>query len=197
MSTSVRFIFCCHYSGLTPDSLQELAADPEQLGLSAQAQLEKFIGQIKNHLAQPVKKRDLPELANVERIPYDAPIPTDIITTATGKTYIIHDATDALGIKNKQSGQEYAVLCAKFTNRLNELNANGQPQIMQPDSKMQKVIRQGDGSTTQEMRMSGKNRFYFKLTPLSQDPNNPNSPLARIVVLGDEKTQQRFIDAIV
>jgi hypothetical protein len=154
--------------------------------------LDSLIGKTTNHISAEVTEKDLPILAATRKVAPDDMFTVHEIDTPAA-TYDVIDASEALNFKGEPlDPKEYGNLASKLLNRMEEVNASGEPQIFTAENTMQKVITKHGNATLFEMRMAGKNRLYFWASQ-SEDAN------PQIIILGshsgDDATQQAFIDS--
>ena len=184
-----------HRSGLDGRNMLEKltkGSEAQRLEVAASVSLSDLIGDTKNTFDGERTKADIPAINTMQVIDPKAQLPTHDITTKN-MTYTVTDASEAIGFKaDRLSPEEYGVLASKLLNRMEEVGSDGNPQIFTADNKMQKVITRQGNATLFEIRMRGKNRLYFWLTP----ENKQGQP--EIVILGshggDESTQKTFIN---
>jgi hypothetical protein len=137
-------------------------------------------------------RNQLPELDNISIIKDDASLPGVRLTTKN-HNFIVVDAREVVGLDDHlPNPEELRVLYGKFLGRIIEETPEGVPHILEPDNTMQKVISQTETGRVDELRMSGKNRFYITIHRAEN--------YIRIVLLGihggDASTQSKFIASL-
>lgn len=161
--------------------------------------IDHFLSGVTNELEDVVSAKDIPEINELASIDPDAVLQPHHITTESGNNYVVIDASDATNFSGaKPTIGDYKILSGKLLGRMNANDAQGNPQVLTADRKMQKPIRRFEESHVDEIRMNGKSRMYVAIVPAPAD--RPDLT-ARLVILGahggDEATQQSFINNIV
>jgi hypothetical protein len=137
--------------------------------------------------SEQVTERDLTEVT------------TTLLVSSLGHRFTVVDASNEVGFKEQPLPHpEYDILAAKFLGRLVEVGPDGQPQILSCDNIMQKCIRILKTGMLCELRMGGKNRWYF--TVRHSPETDLEEEFTQIVILGshggDAVTQSKFIKHI-
>lgn len=160
--------------------------------------LDKLLAGVTNErTAKALKYEDLPELHGIASLDRSATFSQDRITTASGNTFDVIDASHAVGYKGPQPEySSYKALATKLVQRMDAIDASGDPQILHPDGTQQKPIgRVGTANVDEVRRQGSKDRLYF--TRVGANSDDPTS-VPRLVILGvtggDKKVQRKFID---
>ncbi|HKU19134.1 MAG TPA: hypothetical protein VJP80_07785 [Candidatus Saccharimonadales bacterium] len=185
-------------TNMSLDDFETITSTPEQLQsalASGSLSLEQLKADVNNRLGNTYHKADLPELAAIKKIDSQTTIESTEIVTKNGDAFTVVDASEAVGFKEHPlSAAEFGILTEKFLHRIVQPDKTGKPQILSSDGIMQKPIRKVGGQQMFEVRMGGKNRLYFTVTP------GKDGQPTRLTILGshggDASTQRKFIDVV-
>jgi hypothetical protein len=190
-----------HNGIITSERMEQIISDTDVAREALEdGTIDAYLGSIRSSKKiGTMTKADLSEISDIPAIDEHELLDAYEIRTAAGHTFTVIDASlnnDRRDNVSEENRREYGILCTKFVARLSQVGQNDSPLIMHQDQIIQKTIMQlGDGRID-ELRMSGKNRFYVSI---KKQPEG-SGVVARIVLLGshggDASTQRKFINTI-